>query len=118
MRPRLTTLLLALVLSGPAAAAGPNGGQIAMAEDHPVELVATDTGLTFFVSEGDGQPLPTTGLTGKAYIQAGGKTETVPLKGAAPNRFVGELKAPLPPGAKIVLSARVHGHGLQARFER
>ncbi len=113
-----TALALALILAGPAMAAGPNGGQVVMAEDHPVELVVTDKGLTFFVSEEGGKPADTTGLTGRAYIQAGGKTETVALKGAAPNRFVGDLKAPLPPGAKIVLSARVHGHGLQARFER
>ncbi|SFK93922.1 hypothetical protein [Methylorubrum salsuginis] len=118
MRFPVTALTLALTLSSPAFAAGPNGGQVVMAEDHPVELVVTDTDLTFFVSEEAGQPIATAGLTGKAYIQAGGKTETVALKGAAPNRFVGALKAPLPPGAKIVLSARVHGHGLQARFER
>ncbi len=114
----VTALTLALILAGPALAAGPNGGQVVMAEDHPVELVVTDTGLTFFVTEEGGQPLATAGLSGKAYIQAGGKTETVALKGAAPNRFVGDLKAPLPPGARIVLSAKVHGHGLQARFER
>lgn len=118
MRFPVTVLAFALALSSPAFAAGPNGGQVVMAEDHPVELVVTDTALTFFVSEEGGKPADTAGLTGKAYIQAGGKTETVALKGAAPNRFVGELKAPLPPGARIVLSARVHGHGLQARFER
>lgn len=118
MRFLVPALTLALALSSPAVAAGPNGGQVVMAEDHPVELVVSDTALTFFVSEEDGKPADTAGLSGKAYIQAGGKTETVTLKGAAPNRFVGDLKAPLPPGAKIVLSARVHGHGLQARFER
>ncbi|GAB6841824.1 hypothetical protein HNR00_001919 [Methylorubrum rhodinum] len=118
MRSLVTALTLAFALSAPAMAAGPNGGQVVMAEDHPVELVVTDTGLTFFVSEEAGQPIATTGLSGKAYIQVGAKTETVALKGAAPNRFVGDLKAPLPPGAKIVLSAKIHGHGLQARFER
>ncbi|KQT46703.1 hypothetical protein ASG52_13410 [Methylobacterium sp. Leaf456] len=115
---RFLVTALTLALSAPAMAGGPNGGQVVMAEDHPVELVVTDTGLTFFVSEEGGQPIATAGLSGKAYIQAGGKTETVALKGAAPNRFVGDLKTPLPPGAKIVLSAKVHGHGLQARFER
>lgn len=118
MRALVTALTLSLALATPAVAAGPNGGQVVMTEDHPVELVVTDTALTFFVTEEGGKPADTAGLTGKAYIQAGAKTETVALKGAAPNRFVGDLKAPLPPGAKIVLSARVHGHGLQARFER
>ncbi len=113
----VTALTLALILAGPALAAGPNGGQVVMADDHPVELVVSDTALTFFVTEEGGQPLATAGLSGKAYIQAGGKTETVALTASAPNRLVGALKAPLPAGAKVVLSAKVHGHNLQARFE-
>lgn len=117
MRTTVTALALALLLSIPAHAAGPNGGRVTMADDHPVELVVSDTVLTFFVSHEDGKPIDTAGATARAYIQAGGKTETLPLKGAAPNRLVGDLKAPIPQGAKIVLSAKVHGHGLQARFE-
>ncbi len=40
------------------------------------------------------------------------------LRPAAPNRLVGDLKAPLAVGTKVVLSAKLHGHSLQARFEQ
>ena len=111
-----TALLVALATS--ALAAGPNGGTVVVADGHPIELVATETTLTFFVTEDEGGPAETAGLTGKAFVQAGGKTETVALAGAPPNRMVGPLKGPLPTGAKVVFSARMHGHGLQARFEK
>ncbi|AWN36169.1 hypothetical protein [Methylobacterium radiodurans] len=117
---RTITLLAALhggLMAGPALAAGPNGGRTTVADGHPVEMVSSGTGLTFFVVEEDGKPLNTAGLSAKAFVQSGGRTETVPLVGAAPNRFVGALKAPLPAGAKVVFSTKVHGHNLQARFE-
>jgi hypothetical protein len=116
MRRILVTALAAALLATPAAAAGPNGGQTATADGHPIEFVGSATGVTFFLSDEDGTPLSTEGLSAKAYIQAGGKTETLILKPAAPNRLVADLKAPLPAGAKVVLSAKLHGHNLQARF--
>ncbi|TXM73956.1 hypothetical protein FV222_17525 [Methylobacterium sp. WL103] len=117
MRPILATALF-LTLAVPALAAGPNGGVVVVADGHPIEFVASDAALTFFVTDDDGGPAKTVGVTGKAFVQAGGRTETVALAGAEPNRLVGTLKAPLPAGAKVVLSARMHGHTLQARFER
>ena len=116
MRTLLAAALAATLLAAPARAAGPNGGQTVVADGHPVELVATGTGVTFFLSDEDGKPVDTAGLGAKAYIQAEGRTETLTLKPAAPNRWVAELKAPLPAGARLVLSAKVHGHTLQARF--
>lgn len=112
----IATLLAASLLATPACAAGPNGGQTAVADGHPVEFVSTPTGVTFFITDEDGTPLDTAGLSAKAYIQAAGKTETLTLKPAAPNKLVADLKAPLPAGAKVVLSAKLHGHNLQARF--
>ncbi|TXN27154.1 hypothetical protein FV232_11595 [Methylobacterium sp. WL30] len=117
MRPVLAIALL-LALAAPARAAGPNGGVVVVADGHPIELVASETALTFFVTDDDGGPAATAGLTGKAFVQTGAGTETVPLAGAAPNRMVGALKGPLPAGAKVVFSARMHGHSLQARFAR
>ncbi|MDP4022999.1 hypothetical protein Q8W71_10220 [Methylobacterium sp. NEAU 140] len=110
--------LAAVVIAAPCLAAGPNGGATVVADGHPVEFVATDAGLTFFLTGEDGKPVDTAGLTAKAFVTAGGRTETLVLKPAAPNRLAADLKAPLPPGAKVVLSTRVHGHTLQARFER
>ena len=113
----VTALLLTLA-AAPARAAGPNGGAVVVADGHPIEFVATETALTFFVTEDEGGPAETAGLTGKAFVQAGGRTETIALAGAPPNRLVGALTAPLPAGAKVVFSARMHGHSLQARFAR
>lgn len=111
-------IIAAATLTAPAFAAGPNGGVVTVAEGHPIELVSTGTDLTFFVTDEDAKPVQTAGMTAKAYVQAGGKTETVALKGAAPNRLVGTLPAALPAGAKVVLSAKMHGHSIQARFEK
>lgn len=107
-----------LAVSHPAQAAGPNGGLTTVADGHPIELVSTDKDLTFFVIGEDGKPVDTAGMTAKAFVQVGGKTETVALKGAAPNKLSGTLPAPLAAGAKVVLSAKMHGHNIQARFEK
>ncbi|WP_232628509.1 hypothetical protein [Methylobacterium sp. Leaf118] len=111
-------LAAALALAGPCFAAGPNGGEITVADGHPIELVATETGVTFFVNEEGGKPAETAGLSAKAFVQAGGQTDTLTLTPAAPNRLVGALKAPLPAGAKVVLSLKMHGHNIQARFQK
>ena len=55
-------------------------------------------------------------LTGRAVIQDGGKTTSVNLSAAEPNRFVGQLQMPLGSKARVVFSAKVAGHNLQARF--
>ncbi|WP_375275573.1 hypothetical protein [Methylorubrum thiocyanatum] len=40
------------------------------------------------------------------------------LKPGAPNKLMADIKAPLAAGAKVVLSAKMHGHNIQARFEK
>ncbi|KQO80521.1 hypothetical protein ASF36_09930 [Methylobacterium sp. Leaf90] len=115
---RPVALAAVLAFASPSLAAGPNGGQTTVADGHPIEFVATDTGVTFFVTGEDGKPADTAGLSAKAFVQAGGKTETLTLKPAAPNKLVADLKAPMPSGAKVVLSTKVHGHNIQARFEK
>ena len=118
MRKTTFAALFALSLSVPALAAGPNGGKSVVVEGHPVEFVDSDKDVTFFIAGEDGKPLDTAGLSGKAFVTSGGKTETLTLKAAPPNTFVGTLSAPLAAGTKVVLSAKVHGHNLQARFEK
>lgn len=100
------------------AKAGPNGGQTTVVEGHPVEFVSTDAEMTFYLSDEDGTPLATKGLIARAIVQADGKTEMVTLTPAAPNKLVGPLKASLNKGAKVVLSTKLHGHSLQARFAK
>ncbi|MBY0296770.1 MAG: hypothetical protein K2X71_12130 [Methylobacterium sp.] len=119
MRILALTILLTVAAPGPARAqaAGPNGGQTTVADGHPIEFVSRDREITFFVAGEDGKPLDTSGLNARAIVQAGGRTETVSLAPAAPNRLVGTVAAPLAVGSKLVLTSRIHGHSVQARFE-
>lgn len=118
MRSALRIAAVTLALASPALAAGPNGGQTTVFDGHPIEFVASDSAVTFYLSDEDGKPVDTAGLSAKAFVQAGGRTDTLVLKPAAPNRLVADLKAPLAAGAKVVLSAKLHGHAIQARFEK
>ena len=95
---------------------GPNGGIVVKAEDHPIEFVFNDREIVFYIDDHDGKPLPTRGLTARAVVQAGGKTRTIALSPAEPNRFVGQIEAPLGANARVVFSTVIHGHPLQARF--
>jgi hypothetical protein len=95
---------------------GRNGGIVVKAEDHPIEFVFNDREIVFYIDDHDGKPLPTRGLTARAVVQAGGKTRTIASSPAEPNRFVGQLEAPLGSKARVVFSTLIHGHPLQARF--
>ena len=112
-------LLVAGTLVGPAAFAqtkGPNGGVVAKAEGHPIEFVSSGQEMVFFFSDDDGTPMSMKGVDARAVVQDGGKTTTVTLAAVEPNKMVGKLAAPLNPGARVVVSAKLHGHSLQARF--
>ena len=107
---------LTLIANADAETKGPNGGIVVKAEDHPVEFVFRDQEIVFYVGDHDGKPMPTKGLKARAVVQVGGKTMTINLSAAAPNRFVGKLAAPLGPKARVVFSSVFDGHNLQARF--
>ena len=110
-----------LVFAGPAIAQtlilGANGGPMRISEGHAIEFVSTDREITFYLLEEDGKPLDTKNLTGRAIVQEGGRSASVALAGAAPNKLTGSLTSPVGKGAKIVMTSRIHGHSLQARFE-
>jgi hypothetical protein len=96
---------------------GANGGDVVVMEGHPIEFVARGPEIAFYILGDDGKtPTPTTGATGRAVIQDGGKTFAVNLSPAEPNLFVGQLPMPLGSRARVVFSAKVEGHNLQARF--
>ena len=107
---------LTLIANADAETKGPNGGIVVKAEDHPVEFVFRDQEIVFYVGDHDGKPMPTKGLKARAVVQVGGKTMTIALSPAEPNRFVGKLAAPLGPKARVVFSSVFDGHNLQARF--
>jgi len=96
---------------------GENGGDVVVMEGHPIEFVSKGQAITFYILEDDGKsPTPTKGFSGRAVIQDGGKTTAVNLSPAEPNMFVGQLTLPLGSRARVVFSAKVPGHTLQARF--
>lgn len=122
MRPAVVAFLSAAALPLAAlaheVAKGPNGGPVVDSGGHHVEMVSKGTDLTLFLTgEGD-KPLASAGTkNARAIVQDGGRTATVPLQPAEPNRLVGTLSGPLGSGARVVVSATMaDGHAVQARF--
>jgi hypothetical protein len=107
---------LTLIGHADAETKGPNGGIVVRADDHPIEFVLSDQEVVFYLGDHDGKPMSTKGLKARAVVQVGGKTMTIALSPAEPNRFVGKLAAPLGPKARVVFSSVFDGHNLQARF--
>ena len=95
---------------------GANGGMVAISQGHPIEFMVKGQDLVFYINDDDGSPLSTKEMRGRATVQDGGKTTTVPLEPAAPNMMVGKLQALLGSKARVVFSANLHGHALTARY--
>lgn len=95
---------------------GANGGMVVTSQGHPIEFVVKGQDLVFYINDDDGSPLSTKEVRGRATVQDGGKTTTVPLEPAAPNMMTGKLQAPLGSKARVVFSANLHGHALTARY--
>jgi hypothetical protein len=115
-------LALLIVMTAPAGIAhaqqkkGANGGMVVTSQGHPIEFVVKGQDLVFYINDDDGSPLSTKEVLGRATVQDGGKTTTVPLEPAAPNMMVGKLQVPLGSKARVVFSANLHGHALTARY--
>ena len=120
MRRLLLLALATLPLSAGAheLAKGPNGGPVVDSAGHHVEMVAEGTQLVLFLTGEADKPLASAGSkNARAIVQDGGKTATIPLQPAEPNKLVGTLPQPLGRGARIVVSATMaDGHAVQARF--
>ena len=113
--------MIAVIAAAPDFAAaqtkkGSNGGPIVKSQGHPIEFVRKGQDIVFYVGDDDGSPLSTKDMRGRATIQDGGKTVTVPLTPASPNMMTGKLEAELTPKAIVVFSASLHGHSLTARY--
>lgn len=119
---RFALPLVLLGLAGPAAAhelaKGPNGGPVVDTAGHHVEMVAKGTELVLFLTDAADKPLASAGVrNARAIVQDAGKTATVPLQPAEPNRLVGSLAQPLSQGARVVVSVTMaDGKAVQARF--
>jgi hypothetical protein len=122
MRKFVILSMVALIAAMPGVAVaqakkGSNGGSVVKSQGHPIEFVRKGLDITFYLGDDDGSPLPTGDLKGgRATIQDGGKTVTVPLAPASPNLMNGKLQAELSPKAIVVFSGNLHGHSLTARF--
>ena len=119
MRLSLAVLLvLPLTAFAHEVAKGPNGGPVVDSAGHHLEMVARGTELVLYLTEADDKPLASAGTkNARAIVQDSGKTATVPLQPADPNKLVGTLAQPLGPGARVVVSATMaDGHAVQARF--
>ena len=98
-------------------AKGPNGGAVVDAAGHHVEFVPSAMELTFYLSGQKDEPIASAAAKMKAITQVGAKTAQLELVPVEPNKLVVKLPAPLPPGAKVVMSGTLSdGHSLQARF--
>jgi hypothetical protein len=81
-------------------------------------MVARGTEIVLFLT-GEGEAAhPSAGAkNARAIVQDGGKTATIQLQAADPNRLVGALPAPLAKGARVVVMATLaDGRAVQARF--
>ena len=121
MRKYAFLMMLTVIVAMPDVAAaqtktGSNGGPIVKSQGHPIEFVRKGMDIVFFVGDDDGSPLPTKEMRGRATIQDGGKTVTVPLTPSNPNMMTGKLQVELTPKAIVVFSASLHGHSLTARY--
>lgn len=111
------TLLPMSAASAHDAASGPNGGTMVQLDDKHLELTTTNEALVVYVTDTKHDPIATVGATGRAIVQADGKTTTVALAPTAPNILTGKPEAPLAKGTRIVVTAIMpSGANMQARF--
>jgi hypothetical protein len=113
------TLAFSLAVSGAAlaqkAAAPKHGGQTAVvAGHHDAELVLKPDALVLYLSN-HGKPLVPADDAVKATVQDGGKTTELLLK-AQGDHVTAKLAAPINKGAIILMSGKVGGHAMSARF--
>ena len=116
----LTAVIAANNLAEAQSKKGSNGGMVVTSQGHPIEFVVKGQDIVFYVGDDDGSPLPTKGFLGRATVQDGGKTTTVPLQPSAPNMMIGKLTAPLGAKARVVFSGSFregsHTHTLTTRY--
>ena len=117
---RLTAglVMVSLALAQPAFGDGQasHGGQYIDVEGHRgIEMVAGADALTFHLTD-DHKPMDLKGAQFKVIVQSNAGTTTLPLV-AEGSTLKAQLKAPIAPGAKIVLTGKDgRGHTLQGRF--
>lgn len=119
MTRRLALLLLlsASVAHAHGAAPAPaHGGIVAESSaENWVELAIKGRTISIWLRGQDGRSLPVTGLSAKATVLAGGKSEAVALVAGA-DSLTGDLPVPLSGKATVVLVISGNGRTEQVRF--
>jgi hypothetical protein len=111
------TLLLSAAPSLAHETKGPNGGRVADAGSHHVELVAKETRVELYVSDAEEKPVPATGFKAVAILTAGGKPQRIVLEAVEPARLSGNASVPLPKQPKgAVQLTSPDGKTVSARF--
>ena len=119
---RLASLLLpaAILMSAPALAhevkQGPNGGRIADAGEHHVELVVKNDSVDVFLSDHKDKAVSTDGFKGLAILAIDGKSQRIVLE-PAQNRLSGKASGTVAGSPKgVVQITPPSGKTVQARF--
>jgi hypothetical protein len=120
MLPRTLTVVLMLAASTIALAhetKGPNGGRVVDAGSYHVELVAQDTAVDLYVTDGNDKPVPAAGFKAVAILVVAGKSQRIPLEPAEGSRLTGKAPVPIPanPKGAVQLTAP-DGKTAQGRF--
>lgn len=99
-------LVLSPLVAGEAFAHGSmkpqHGGEVALTGDTLVELVRAPSGVSVYVTDDDGVPLPAAGMTGKLIVIQGTNKSEAPLKSGAGNQL-DAAGLQIPAGAKVTV---------------
>ncbi|MDX2205415.1 MAG: hypothetical protein NW223_21885 [Hyphomicrobiaceae bacterium] len=107
----------ALRASAHDAEAGPHGGQMIEVKGHHLEMTAKGNELIFYLFDAAHAAIASRGASGRVVILDGSRQSSAPLAALDPDRLVARLEAPLAPGARVVVTAKLAGgHDIVARF--
>ncbi len=112
----LLTMPIAATAHGPAPAAQHGGVVAETSDEHWLELVMTGNDITIYVADQANKLIASVGLTAKATILAGGKTQQVALTPATANTLVGKLETSASGKVTAAISLSIGSKASQARF--
>jgi hypothetical protein len=121
MKKLVLSLAFVSLLNGPTAAhdpvKGPNGGMVVDAGPYHLEMVAQNTDVSLFVSDGAYKPISAAGFKAVAILLLDGKSHRVELRPAEGGRLSGKAPVALPKNPKgAVQLNQPDGKTAQARF--